>query len=107
MGEKTVKSAKIQLTPRILAVVVFTWLALAPASAAADTFPSYKPSSRSPAPVDIRLNEYGANRSAPDALQIGDAAPDFAAPRAGGGIVTSRTLRREGAIVLIFYRGHW
>ncbi len=91
---------------RLLAALVVC-LACAPLTAISDTFPAYKPSSRSPAPLDIRSNAYGASRDAPDALKIGEVAPDFAAPRAGGGIVNSRILRREGPLVLIFYRGHW
>ena len=82
-------------------------MAWVPAGQAQEVFPAYKRSSRSPAPMDIRLNAYGASRDAPAALGIGDAAPDFAAPRAGGGIVTSRTLRRQGPLVIVFYRGHW
>ena len=73
----------------------------------ADTGPRYKPSSRSPAPIDILTNAYGASDAAPHALGIGEAAPDFAAPRAGGGLVNTRTLRADGELVLVFYRGHW
>ena len=69
--------------------------------------PRYKPSSRSPEPVDITSNRYGASRSAPDALQIGERAPDFSAPRAGGGLLSLRALRKQGPVVIIFYRGHW
>ncbi len=102
-----VEIEKSLLALRGFAAAVLLWLAVAPYAAAEDAFPAYKPSSRSAAPVDIRLNDYGASSSAPDALEIGNTAPDFAAPRAGGGIVTSRSLRREGPVVLIFYRGHW
>lgn len=70
-------------------------------------FPRYKPSSRAPAAVDIRSNRYGASRSAPNALAIGEQAPDFSAPKAGGGLVSLRQLRKDGDVVIIFYRGHW
>jgi len=70
-------------------------------------YPQYKPSSRSPAALDIRSNAYGASADAPQALSIGDRAPDFSAPRSGGGLVSLRTARKQGSVVLIFYRGHW
>lgn len=81
--------------------------ALAPALATASDYPRYKPASRSPEPLDIRTNAYGASRSAPDALRIGDRAPDFTVPRAGGGIVSLAEARETGPVVVIFYRGHW
>jgi hypothetical protein len=70
-------------------------------------YPAYKPASRAPAPMDIRTNAYGASRSAPDALQIGDLAPHFNLPRAGGGAVSIVEKYESGPLVLIFYRGHW
>jgi len=72
-----------------------------------EAVPRYKPSGRSPAPMDIRDNAYGASRDAPHALRIGDHAPDFSAPRVGGGLVSLREARTRGPVVLIFYRGHW
>ncbi len=72
-----------------------------------DLFPRYKPSSRAPAPLDIRTNSYGASKNAPDALQIGDFVPDFTLPRAGGGVVSLAETRETGPVALIFYRGHW
>ncbi len=69
--------------------------------------PMYKPSSRSPAAIDITTNEYGFSRSAPGALGIGDTAPDFTLPRAGGGVVQLSELRNDGPVAIIFYRGHW
>lgn len=75
--------------------------------AAEDVYPRYKPSSRSPEPMDIRTNAYGASRSAPDALEIGDTAPDFTLPRAGGGTVSLSGARATGPVAIIFYRGHW
>lgn len=75
--------------------------------AAEGVYPRYKPSSRSPEPMDIRSNAYGASRSAPDALKIGDHAPDFTLPRAGGGTVSLGAARQDGPVVIVFYRGHW
>jgi hypothetical protein len=71
-----------------------------------DSFPSYKPSSRSPQPLDIRTNAYGASRNAPDALGIGARVPDFTVPRAGGGSVSLSDARAKGEVAIIFYRGH-
>ena len=70
-------------------------------------FPRYKPSARSPEPIDIRTDLYGASRKAPDALGIGDRVPDFVLPRAGGGLVSLSQARANGAVAIIFYRGHW
>ncbi len=80
---------------------------LAGAAVAEDAFPRYKPSSRSPEPLDIRTNAYGASRDAPEALRIGDEVPDFVVPRAGGGEVSLAELRDDGPVAIIFYRGHW
>ncbi|MDA1075200.1 MAG: redoxin domain-containing protein [Proteobacteria bacterium] len=77
------------------------------AMAADAPYPAYKPASRAPAPVDIRTNAYGFSRSAPDALKIGDLAPEFSLPRAGGGTVSMVEKYQAGPTVLIFYRGHW
>ncbi len=104
--QTTTEYSQRTLRQHLLAALL-AWLACVPLSASGDDFPAYKPSSRSAAPVDIRLNAYGVSRDAPNALEIGNVAPDFAAPRAGGGIVTSRALRRQGPLVLVFYRGHW
>ena len=72
-----------------------------------DERPRYKPSSRAPQPMDITLNTYGASRSAPNALGIGDTAPDFHLPRASGGTVSLASARKHGPVAIIFYRGHW
>jgi hypothetical protein len=69
--------------------------------------PRYKPASRSPEALDIRSNAYGASRSAPNALAIGDRVQDFSAPAVGGGLVSLRQTRQQGDVVIIFYRGHW
>ncbi len=78
-----------------------------PAWSADEGGPHYKPASRAPAPMDIRTNAYGASRAAPEALGIGDAAPDFLIPRVGGGQLSLAQTRAQGDVVLVFYRGHW
>ena len=69
--------------------------------------PRYKPSGRSPEPVDITLNAYGYSANAPDALEIGDKAPDFRVVTPNGVTLTSQRLRASGDVAIIFYRGHW
>ena len=69
--------------------------------------PKYKPASRAPAPIDITTNAYGYSRNAPDALRIGDTVADFILPQAGGGTVDLQHIRKDGPVVIIFYRGHW
>ncbi len=76
-------------------------------NALGDNVPRYKPSSRSADAIDITTNGYGASRDAPDALGIGELAPDFVLPQAGGGEVSLEALREKGPVALIFYRGHW
>ena len=88
-------------------VLFFLGLMILAGDALADAFPKYKPSSRSPAAMDIRSNDYGFSAHAPDALAIGDTAPDFVVP---GPFDTSFRLSQvaaDGPVVLIFYRGHW
>jgi peroxiredoxin len=41
------------------------------------------------------------------AKQVGDQAPDFELPRVGGGTVRLSDLRRDGPVVLLWYRGGW
>lgn len=74
---------------------------------AGDDFPAYKPSSRAPAAMDIRSSAYGASADAPEAADIGEQITDFSVPRAGGGLLSLREARRQGPVVIIFYRGHW
>ena len=69
--------------------------------------PKYKPSSRSSAAIDITSNEYGYSNTAPQALGIGDTAPDFTVPGPFGSEVTLSDYAAKGPVVLIFYRGHW
>lgn len=72
-----------------------------------DTFPRYKPSSRSPEAIDIRTNAYGFSQSAPNALRISDIAPDFEVLSPDEKTISSRELREQGPLVIVFYRGHW
>ena len=74
---------------------------------AVDVFPSYKPSSRSPEPLDIRTNVYGASRHAPNAIKVGELVPDFSVPQASGGKFSLATTRQSDDVVILFYRGHW
>ena len=69
--------------------------------------PRYKPYSRAQRPMDITSDNYGASSSAPNALGVGDFAPDFSLPRAGGGTGSLAKLRKLGPVAIIFYRGHW
>jgi peroxiredoxin len=55
--------------------------------------------------LDAGATELGA-RTWP-AKAVGDAAPDFDLPDARGGSVTLARLRRDGPVVLVFYRGAW
>ncbi|MEL6262388.1 MAG: peroxiredoxin-like family protein [Cyanobacteria bacterium J06626_6] len=41
------------------------------------------------------------------ALKVGDLAPDFTLPNAGGQSVTLADILREGPVILNFYRGGW
>ena len=75
--------------------------------AAEELFPTYKPSSRSPQAIDIRLSAYGASRDAPQALDIGERVQDFSVRRAGVGLIALREHRQAGPVVIVFYRGHW
>ena len=90
-------------TSLLLACIAFALASVAEAPAV----PKYKPSARSPQPLDITTNEYGFSRSAPDALAVGDTAPDFAAPSPGGGTASLAVARQTGPVAIVFYRGHW
>jgi hypothetical protein len=92
---------------RRLSGMIFATLLVTPLAPAATDFPAYKPSSRSAAAVDIRTSAYGASADAPHALDIGATVTDFSVRRVGGGLAALRTLRQQGPVVIIFYRGHW
>ena len=88
-------------------VLAISLLALSAHVLAEDLFPRYKPSSRSPEPIDIRTNAYGFSQSAPDALKVGEIAPDFEVLSPEQTVISSAELRAEGPLVVVFYRGHW
>ncbi|MEM6293379.1 MAG: hypothetical protein AAGA54_19055 [Myxococcota bacterium] len=81
--------------------------AAAPAAAEDPDAPKYKPSSSSPAPVDITSNAYGAYGGAPQAPEIGDVAQDFTVPLADGGTFDLAQARKAGPVLVMFYRGFW
>ena len=83
------------------------WAAIGDAAPASEKVPRYKPSSRSPEPLDIRTNSYGATRTAPDALGIGQQAQAFRLPKSGGGKFEFSAGGGDSDLVIVFYRGHW
>ncbi len=40
-------------------------------------------------------------------LKVGDTAPDFVLPNGEGKMIGSETLRHQGPLVILFYRGKW
>ena len=48
-----------------------------------------------------------ASKSLDSTKGVGDTAPDFKLPRAGGESVALSTLLEKGPVVLTFYRGKW
>jgi peroxiredoxin len=63
-------------------------------------------------PADWRAYEFLVNwirehDLASGALNVGDTAPDFLLPDADGRLVSSEQLRREGPLVISFFRGGW
>jgi hypothetical protein len=40
-------------------------------------------------------------------LKVGDTAPDFVLPNGEGKMIDSETLRSQGPLVILFYRGKW
>ena len=74
---------------------------------AASEPPLYKPSSRAAEPIDIRSNAYGGSSLAPDAMSIGEIAPDFRLPISGGDEYVLSDAVKDGPVAIIFYRGHW
>ena len=75
-------------------------------SASVANTPFYKPSARAPEAMDITENAYGYSQTAPDALRIGELAPEFDLPGPTGAVKLS-SLRAQGEVVIVFYRGHW
>jgi hypothetical protein len=94
-------------TPLLLTATLLAFIWQSFSYADEGQIPRYKPSSRSPEALDIRTNSYGASRSAPDAIGVGEQVVDFSAAKAGGGLVSLRQKRQQGDVAIIFYRGHW
>ena len=69
--------------------------------------PRYKPSSRNQEAIDLSLNSYGGSPLAPDALEIGDLAPDFELVVSGGRMFHLQSVLPASPVVIVFYRGHW
>jgi peroxiredoxin len=40
-------------------------------------------------------------------LKVGDSAPNFVLPNGEGKMIDSETLRHQGPLVILFYRGKW
>jgi peroxiredoxin len=40
-------------------------------------------------------------------VKVGDTAPDFRLPNGEGNMIESETLRHQGPLVILFYRGKW
>lgn len=78
-----------------------------PASEGDPDAPRYKPSTSSPAAMDITANAYGAYDAAPGAPKIGDVAKDFTLPLADGGTFDLEQARSAGPVLVMFYRGFW
>lgn len=100
---------RVQLSPvqKLLICLVIVAISCTASVSADSQTPRYKPSGSSPEPLDITLNSYGFSRTAPQALAIGEQAPDFTLPSASGGKVNLMELAAAGPVVIIFYRGHW
>lgn len=92
---------------RLATIVLLALVGCAGPKTPGPAAPTYLPSAFSDAAVDITTNAYGAYAGAPDALEIGDLAPDFALPSATGEVVSLGALRAGGDVVLVFFRGFW
>lgn len=53
------------------------------------------------------LDELRADKITSQACRTGDKAPDFTLPNHNGQMISTEALRREGPLVLNFYRGSW
>jgi hypothetical protein len=98
---------RVRLYPITVIIVAVGLLSPSLVAAAESDGPTYRPSGRSPEPLDIRTNAYGASALAPLALEIGDRAADFTVPLSGGGSFSLANARSGGPTVIVFYRGHW
>ncbi len=83
-------------------------LMIPPAAALADSPPPPRSRAVRGAPLlPITSNEYGFDPRAPQAVRVGETAPDFTVPSAAGGPVTLSVLAKRGQVVLVIYRGQW
>jgi hypothetical protein len=95
------------MTLRYLNCALITASLLVSFEAGAGEPPRYKPSSRSPEPIDLSVDRYGGSSLAPAALVIGEKAPDFTLPVSGGSTFHLQAAVDNGPVVIVFYRGHW
>ncbi len=78
-----------------------------------DELSAYKTESRSKLPPEIRdimvqgVLDIRASGIEDRALKTGEIAPDFSLPDATGTVVHSTDLRRDGPLIVVFYRGAW
>jgi peroxiredoxin len=56
---------------------------------------------------EAKIEELRADFALARAVNVSDAAPDFALPNAAGKSIVSKDLLKSGAVVLTFYRGGW
>lgn len=68
--------------------------------------PHYKASSRAPKAQDISKNAYGAYSYAPKAPKIGDRLANIKLPAVGDDF-DLEAARKNGPVVIVFYRGFW
>ena len=68
--------------------------------------PHYNPSSMTKEVKDISKNAYGAFKWAPKAPKIGDRLDDFTLASTSGEFNLA-TARKNGPVMIVFYRGDW
>ena len=59
------------------------------------------------ATIPLTSNNYGRFAAAPEALKIGDKAPDFQLPLTSDERFQLSTANPGGDVVIVFYRGFW
>lgn len=107
MGKCIKIFADVHAAPILQVLLTLSFVANLMPNAIADEIPAYKPSVASIAPVDITTNAYGQSPLAPNALGIGEIAPDFSLPRSGNGEYQLAQQASHGSVAIVFYRGHW
>jgi hypothetical protein len=53
------------------------------------------------------LEELERSKLVEKTLKVGDTAPDFSLPNGEGKMIDSESLRHQGPLVILFYRGKW